>query len=200
MSRIKDFYMDNRGNMPGDPEYFSEERSTLKEEIAMAKSVDFDHGDFYDQQMDKMFWGGRTATNHEDLIKVTEKYKDMMNNAKVVDGNLKTLAAINKPKLSDVPPVSLFALGAAMSDGAKKYGRYNWRETGATSSVFFDAIARHLIDWYNGEDYAHDSKVHHLGHIMASCAIILDSELNGNLNDDRADKPSIARNPTWIEK
>jgi hypothetical protein len=114
-----------------------------------------------------------------------------------VDSNLKTLAALNKPKLSDVPPVALFALGAAMSDGASKYGRYNWRDTGTTASVFYDAMQRHLADWYNGEDYAHDSKIHHLGHIMASCAILLDAELHKNYNDDRDKRnpESIARNP-----
>jgi hypothetical protein len=118
---------------------------------------------------------------------------------KPVDKNLKTIAAANKPKLSDVPPVSLFALGGAMSDGATKYGRFNWRETGSTSSVFYDAIIRHLTDWYNGEDYAHDSKIHHLGHIMASCAILLDSAAHNVLNDDRDKrKPdSISRNPNY---
>jgi hypothetical protein len=115
------------------------------------------------------------------------------------DTNKKTLAAMNKPKISDVPPIALFALGAAMSDGAKKYGRFNWRDTEVTSSVFYDAILRHLTDWYNGENFADDSKVNHLGHIMASCAILLDAEEHGVLNDDRdTRKPqSISRNPTW---
>jgi hypothetical protein len=113
-----------------------------------------------------------------------------------IDANLKTRAAIGKPKLSDVPPIAFLALGAAMSDGAKKYGRFNWRETGATSSIFYDAIFRHLIDWYNGEDHAHDSKVHHLGHVMAGCAIILDAETRGTLNDDRdkSNPTSLTRN------
>ena len=113
------------------------------------------------------------------------------------DSNLKTIAAQGKPRLSDVPPVSLFALGAAMSDGAGKYGRFNWRNTGTTASVFYDAMIRHLTDWYNGEDYAEDSKVSHLGHIMASCAILLDSTAHGILNDDRdKSKPdSVSRNP-----
>ncbi len=115
---------------------------------------------------------------------------------KPIDTNLKTRAAIGKPKLSDVPPIAFLALGAAMSDGAKKYGRFNWRETGATSSIFYDAIFRHLIDWYNGEDHAHDSKVHHLGHVMAGCAIILDAETRGTLNDDRdkSNPTSLTRN------
>lgn len=112
-----------------------------------------------------------------------------------IDSNLKTTAALGKPKLSDVPPIALFALGAAMSDGAKKYGRFNWRETGATSSVFYDAIQRHLLDWYNGEDHAHDSKIVHLGHVMAGCAILLDAEIHKKLNDDRdkRNSESLAR-------
>jgi hypothetical protein len=113
------------------------------------------------------------------------------------DNNPKTLAALKKPRLSCVPPVGLFAVGAAMSDGADKYGKFNWRDTSVTASVFYDAIQRHLVDWYNGEDYAHDSKVNHLGHIMASCAILLDAQVHGVFIDDRdTRKPeSIARNP-----
>jgi len=103
-----------------------------------------------------------------------------------VDNNPKTLVALSKPRLSDVPPVALFALGAAMSDGAHKYGRFNYRDTSVTSSVFYDAMMRHLTAWYSGEDYANDSKVHHLAHLMASCAILLDGELHGKLNDDRS--------------
>jgi hypothetical protein len=120
----------------------------------------------------------------------------------LVDNNPKTLAALKKARLSDVPPVALFALGAAMSDGADKYGRFNYRDTSATASVFYDAILRHLTDWYSGEDYADDSKVHHLGHIMASCAILLDTMRNGNFNDDRDTRQpeSISRNPQHWKK
>ncbi len=115
----------------------------------------------------------------------------------LVDTNLKTAAAQNKPRLSDVPPVALFALGAAMSDGKDKYGRYNWRETGSTASVFYDAMQRHLNAWYSGEDYASDSKVHHLAHLMASCAILLDSELHGQLSDDRKKGINPLIDPIW---
>lgn len=104
---------------------------------------------------------------------------------KLIDNNLKTAAAAGKPSLAAVPPIAFFALGAAMSDGAQKYGRFNWRETTVTSSVFYDAMMRHLLAWWNGEDHALDSLVHHLGHLQAGAAIILDGELNGILNDDR---------------
>ncbi len=118
-----------------------------------------------------------------------------------IDANLKTLAAINKPRLSDVPPVALFALGAAMSNGKDKYGRFNWRETGTTASVFYDAMQRHLAQWYSGENFADDSKVHHLAHIMASCAILMDSEFQGTLTDDRDTSGSSPLNKPlyWIK-
>jgi hypothetical protein len=150
--------------------------------------------DYYDQMARKLNFSDSLAKQYN---------ADANEDSKVTDNNPKTLAALSKPRLSAVPPVGLFALGAAMSDGADKYGKFNWRDTSVTASVFYDAMMRHLVDWYNGEDYAHDSKINHLGHIMASCAIILDAMRNGNFRDDRdtRDIESIARNPQlWSRK
>lgn len=105
---------------------------------------------------------------------------------KLVDSNLKTAASIGKAPFQAVPPIAYVALGKAMQNGEDKYERFNWREAGATSSVFFNAMMRHLLDWYSGEDHASDSKVHHLAHLMAGCAIVLDAKLHDKLNDDRA--------------
>jgi hypothetical protein len=143
-----------------------------------------------------------SVSSFEDYVIIRTLVDTPIKKSDLVDNNPKTLAALKKARVSDVPPVALFALGAAMSDGADKYGRFNYRDTSATASVFYDAILRHLVDWYNGEDYAHDSKVHHLAHIMASCAILLDTMRNGNFNDDRdvRQPESIARNPqNWKE-
>jgi hypothetical protein len=101
------------------------------------------------------------------------------------DANLKTRAAVGKPRMSGVPPVALHALGEAFQDGVKKYGRFNWRDDRATSSVFYDAMNRHLQLWYAGENHATDSGLHHLAHLMAGAAILIDAELHGALNDDR---------------
>ena len=99
--------------------------------------------------------------------------------------NVKNPAAHGKPTVSCVPPIGFFAMGAAMQDGANKYGRYNWRTTEVTASVFFDAQLRHLLYWYCGEDHAQDSKIHHQGHLQAGGAIIMDAELYGIFKDDR---------------
>jgi hypothetical protein len=154
--------------------------------------------DFYDTMTPNWSITMAKQYNKDIMTEEEEKYYKGFNK---VDNNPKTQVALSKPRISDVPPVALFALGAAMTDGASKYGRYNYRDTSATASVFYDAIQRHLNDWYNGENYAHDSKVHHLGHIMASCAILIDAELHGTFIDDRDTRKSesISRNKTWIK-
>ena len=101
------------------------------------------------------------------------------------DGNAKTLAAVGKPTYSPIPPIALMALGAAMQDGVNKYGIFNWRDSKVTSTVFYDAILRHLFAWYSGEQRAPDSGIHHLAHAMAGLAILLDAEYHSVLNDDR---------------
>lgn len=101
------------------------------------------------------------------------------------DDNPKTVQGLKKPAMSCVPPVALLHLAHAMMDGEQKYGRMNWREHTVSSSVYYDAAMRHLMAWFDGETYAPDSGVHHLGHVMACCAILLDGESLAVLNDDR---------------
>jgi len=101
------------------------------------------------------------------------------------DDNPKTAIGVTKPQLHAIPPVALLHLGAAMADGERKYGLCNWRERTVSSSVYYDAIMRHLLMWWDGEERAQDSGFHHLAHVMACCAILLDAETVGRLNDNR---------------
>jgi hypothetical protein len=105
----------------------------------------------------------------------------------LVDNNLKTAAALRdkKPELSLIPPVAEIGLALALSNGAEKYGRYNWRGSAVTASVFASAMKRHINAWLAGEDFASDSNIHHLAHVMAGCAIVLDSVEAGVFKDDR---------------
>lgn len=102
--------------------------------------------------------------------------------------NKKNAMGALKSPTSAIPPVAIFALGAAMNDGAQKYEAFNYRDSEVTASVFFNAAMRHLLDWWNGENFAPDSKVHHLGHLMACAAIPLDGMAQGNFIDDRPKK------------
>jgi len=104
------------------------------------------------------------------------------------DDNPKTKFGLTKPSMSAVPPSALIPLMEAMADGKNKYGLMNWRDKSVSSSVYYDAALRHLMSWYDGEDIAQDSGVHHLGHAMACMAILLDAMHVNNLNDNRPTK------------
>lgn len=80
----------------------------------------------------------------------------------------------------------------AMMDGAAKYGPFNWRDNAVVASIYVDALMRHAAAWFDGEELATDSGVHHLGHVVANAAILLDALETGNLIDDRPPKGKFA--------
>ncbi|MEP2533501.1 dATP/dGTP diphosphohydrolase domain-containing protein [Shimia sp.] len=107
----------------------------------------------------------------------------------LLDTNPKTRLGQAKPGISSIPPIALLHCGRGMDDGKEKYGLMNWREHEVSASVYYNAAFRHIAAWYEGEQNAPDSGVHHLGHVMACCAILLDAEAQGKLNDDRPATP-----------
>ncbi len=104
---------------------------------------------------------------------------------KLPDDNPKTAQGLRKPPLHLIPATALAHLSMALKNGAQRYGPYNWREQGITVSTYISAAERHLAAYFNGEQAAGDSGVHHLAHAMACMAILLDAEEAGKLNDDR---------------
>lgn len=90
-----------------------------------------------------------------------------------------------KPQLHLVPAALSIYASQAMANGAAKYGPFNWREHPVKAHVYIAAALRHLHSWYDGEDAAEDSGVHHLAHAAAGLAILLDAMATGNLIDDR---------------
>ena len=101
------------------------------------------------------------------------------------DDNPKTQFGMTKVPMHLVPPVAIGHMALAFGNGAGKYGPFNWREKTISSTVYYAAAMRHLQAWYDGEDIAPDSGVHHLAHAMACCAMVLDGESTGMLNDNR---------------
>lgn len=93
--------------------------------------------------------------------------------------------AAQKPQLQLIPPVSGRAMAAAMQHGAVKYGERNWLKSGIDLTVYLGAMRRHIDAIIDGEDIDPESGCPHLGHIMASCGIVLDAEACGVLKDDR---------------
>jgi hypothetical protein len=101
------------------------------------------------------------------------------------DTNPKDAVGIRKAPMSCVPAQPLLELGLAMMEGARKYGRHNYRVSGVRSSVYYDATLRHLMAWWEGEDIDPDSGLSHLVKAMACLCVIRDSTIIGNVVDDR---------------
>lgn len=92
---------------------------------------------------------------------------------------------VKKPRLSLVPPALVIHTAKAFEDGATKYGPFNWRKTAVQADIYYEAALRHLSAWWDGEEIAPDSGVHHLAHAAACIAILLDAEACGALADNR---------------
>lgn len=105
--------------------------------------------------------------------------------SKATTTNPKDLVGNTKVSLTKVPVIAVAHCAMAMMDGAGKYGPFNWRDKEVIASIYIDAAKRHLDCWFEGQQVASDSKVHHLGHAMACCAILLDAEAKGKMVDDR---------------
>lgn len=112
------------------------------------------------------------------LVEVAPKSKADSTNPKDLVGNTKV-------SLSKLPVIAVAHGAMAMMDGADKYGPFNWRDKAVVASIYVDAAMRHLQCWFEGQEQATDSKVHHLGHAIACCAILLDAQAKGKLLDDR---------------
>jgi len=109
------------------------------------------------------------------------------------DNNPKSIHGVKKVPLRLIPPVAKAHIAEAMRNGAEKYGPYNWRTRSVATSVYIDAAQRHLDAYWDREDMAPDSGVHHLAHVAACCAILLDALESDNLIDDRPTSGGAAR-------
>ena len=119
-----------------------------------------------------------------DAVNSTEGYPN--NNPKAAIGSTKC-------PLHLVPPALSIGVAEAMKNGADKYGAFNFRDSKIAASVYTGAILRHLYAYMDGEDNASDSGIHHLKHIGASIALMLDSMAAGTYDDDRPTKGGAAK-------
>jgi hypothetical protein len=106
----------------------------------------------------------------------------------IKDSNPKDAIGVLKVGLSNIPLGPLLELAVAMTEGSMKYGRHNYRAIGVRSSVYFDALIRHMFAWWEGEDIDTDSGLSHLVKAMACLAVLRDAQINGKCYDDRPPK------------
>jgi len=99
--------------------------------------------------------------------------------------NPKDAVGDTKVPLALCSPIAKAHWALAQHCGRVKYGAWNWREAGARISVYLSAIQRHADAYLSGERLDPADGTHHLGNIMACCAILLEAEAAGKLADDR---------------
>ena len=102
--------------------------------------------------------------------------------------NPKDAVGIRKVPMSTVPAPVIFEVGLAMLEGARKYGRHNYRAIGVRYSVYYDACMRHLTAAWEGEDFDPDSGLPHLSKAIACLVVLRDSIRRENCQDDRPPK------------
>lgn len=106
--------------------------------------------------------------------------------------NPKDAVGIKKVPFSTLPTIPAAEVGLAMLEGALKYGRHNYRAIGVRTSVYYDAALRHLTAFWEGQDIDPESGLPHLAKAAACLFVLRDSQLMGNVVDDRP--PSMPDN------
>lgn len=142
-----------------------------------AKIVDMDHPGWTPDLIQQAIKPGIDA-----LPPVIVKMKP---SSKATSDNPKNIAAKVRIDTTLVPAIAIAHCADAMMDGADKYDPYNWRAKQIACRAYVAAAKRHLDAWMEGEECAKDSGTHHLGHVMATCAILLDAQEHGIMIDDR---------------
>lgn len=90
--------------------------------------------------------------------------------------------------ISTVPLTVMWEVGAALLEGARKYGRHNYRVAGVRASVYVDAAFGHIGQWWEGDDIDNDSGLNHITKAIASLTVLRDAMIQDMLEDDRPPK------------
>lgn len=113
------------------------------------------------------------------------------------DPNPKDAVGVKKVPLSTVSAPVLMEMGLGMLEGDRKYGRHNYRVVAIRESVYYDAVMRHLIAWWEGEDVDPDSGLHHVTKALSCLAVLRDAQLSKNTIDDR---PPFTHPTGWMQE
>lgn len=128
----------------------------------------------------------------EVLEEVTQALTEANN---VKDTNPKDAIGVTKAPMSTVPCGVIMEVGVAMLEGSLKYGRHNYRVAGVRASVYYDALFRHAMDWYEGNNLDPASGLNHITKAIATLVVLRDAMQNKMMVDDR---PIGMRSPDWL--
>jgi hypothetical protein len=102
--------------------------------------------------------------------------------------NPKDLEGQRKPPLHLIPASAQILESLVLKYGAAKYGAFNWRSETIRASEYVGATLRHVVQWFDGNDFDLDSGLCHLAHARATLGILLDALSTENVIDDRPKK------------
>lgn len=105
--------------------------------------------------------------------------------------NPKDMVGVRKAPMSTVPANVLAEIGVAMLEGSVKYGRHNYRAAGVRASVYYDAVMRHLMSWWEGEDMDPDSGMNHITKALSCLVVLRDAQMQQMYTDDRPPKSKV---------
>ena len=77
-----------------------------------------------------------------------------------------------------VPPLALKETVKVLTLGAVKYDKNNWRRVPEAQSRYFDALQRHLWDWFGGEQLDPETGINHLAHAMCNILFLLERDIH----------------------
>jgi hypothetical protein len=112
------------------------------------------------------------------------------------DTNPKDSIGIKKTPMSVLPAQVLMECGLGLFEGDRKYGRSNYRVAGVRASVYYDALMRHIMQWWEGEDIDADSGLSHVTKALTSLMVLRDAMMNDMWTDDR---PPKVKNEDWLK-
>ena len=111
--------------------------------------------------------------------------------------NPKDAVGIRKVPMSCVSAPVVMEMALGMMEGARKYGRHNYRVAGVRASVYYDAAMRHLMDWWEGTDIDPASGLNHITKAMSALHVLRDAMMNDKWTDDR---PPKFINKDWVNE
>lgn len=89
-----------------------------------------------------------------------------------------------KTRYDLIPPGALKEIADVLTYGATKYSAHNWA-AGTEWSRYYNALRRHLEDWWGGEDDDPETNYKHLAHAGCCLLFLLAYAQEGGGTDDR---------------
>ncbi len=111
--------------------------------------------------------------------------------------NPKDAVGVRKVPMSCVSAPVVMEMALGMMEGARKYGRHNYRVAGVRASVYYDAAMRHLMDWWEGVDIDPSSGISHVTKAMSALHVLRDAMMNDMWTDDR---PPKFKHSEWVDE